>query len=130
METLKRIARISACLILTLAALLACASWYVDYSTSLAIVGDGFNPGLAAIDIDSLDAVVHPTETTPGIKDLISAGKILTIVEGTRCRVIEHRSLTCQGEHHAVHVKLMEGTHSAQSFWMCSDGVNMLYRWL
>ena len=108
-------------------ALLWMVDFAMEYSLSLAVVEGGITPGFAAKDLAAFNAVSHPEETSPGISELKAEGRILSIDEGTRGRVIERYNLSCQGrEYGASSVKLLDGPRNGQTVWMCSDEFVML----
>jgi hypothetical protein len=101
----------------------------IDYSTSLAVVNGGVTPGLAAVDPVAFEAAIHPSEVTHGISELKASGRVVSVAEGTRCRVIQNLHESCQGRHYAARVKLLDGPRRGQIVWMCSDSFDNLYKW-
>jgi hypothetical protein len=127
---LKRKAKLLACCVAALAAILWGIGAFIDYEMSLAVVEDGMNPGLAAQDAEALNAAVHPTEVTLGIPELKASGRLFVLAEGTNCRVIStvpHQP--CQGQHYPARVKPLDGPRRGQIVWMCSDTFHMVNVW-
>jgi hypothetical protein len=127
---LKRRAITVACWIAVFAVVLWGGGAFIDYSTSLAIVAAGMNPGLAAADAEALAAAAHPTEVTPSISELKASRRVLFLTEGTKVRELRAVSkMPCQGEHYPASVKVLDGALRGRTLWMCSDSFAKLYKW-
>jgi hypothetical protein len=126
---LKRIANVAGCCIIAASGLWSIGA-YVDHQMSLAVVHDGMNPGLVAADADAFEAIVHPTQATLSIPQLEASGRAIVVAEGTNGRVLSVvPNESCQGQHYAARVKLLDGPRRGSIVWMCSDSFDMVNHW-
>jgi len=110
---MKRIGSILRVLIVTAFVLCAPAGLlfvYLSYQQSLVSIQDGAGSYLRGMN--------GPVGTT----DLTNSGKLQPISIGTNARIIARSDrLRCQ----AARVKLLDGPHAGEQFWVCSNYIEM-----
>src|SRR5262249_37185166 len=94
---------------------------YADYLHSLVVVRNGiFNRPQAAWDLDSFLAMADPSENSPSLGALRTAGKLFEIAPGTNGRTLTEESKYACG---ATRIRLLDDLRNNEIVWMCGENL-------